>query len=110
MAYWTGGKGVMATTAMEDSGILNSLSLLAKAGRVDDRRVLVLRTVSTYSTPGAGETAADFLRGESASDGASKLSAFVPALEAAYRVGSRVVDELAGHWDRYGDHAPGAAP
>jgi purine nucleoside permease len=107
MAYWTGGKGVLATTAMEDSGVLRALQLLAKTHLADDRRALVLRTVSNYSMPGAGQTAAQFLQGESSSDSASKLSAYGPALEADYRVGSRVVEELSAHWDRYAERMPG---
>jgi len=34
------------------------------------------------------------------------LSAFIPSLEAAYKVGSPVVNELANHWSRYRDHMP----
>ena len=108
MAYWTAGKGVMTTTAMEDSGVLNSLRMLAKTGRVDDRRVMVLRTASNYSSPGDNDTAAGLIAAESSDDTATHLSAFIPSLEAAYRVGSVVVDELSSHWDRYRDHAPSA--
>ncbi len=108
MAYWTGGKGVMTTTAMEDSGVLRSLQLLAKTHKVDDGRVLVLRTASNYSAPGDGDTAAGLIAAESSDDTATHLSAFIPSLDAAYRVGSVVVDELSAHWDRYRDHAPTA--
>ncbi len=109
MTYWSGGQGVSVTTAMEDGGILNSLQRLAGTAQVDPKRVLVLRTASNYSTPGKGQTAAEFLRTESSDDSASELSAFIPALEAAYRVGSPVVNELSGHWSQYRDHVPGAA-
>jgi hypothetical protein len=34
-------------------------------------------------------------------------SAFIPALEAAWRVGRVVVEELAGHWERYRQRSPG---
>ena len=34
-------------------------------------------------------------------------SAFIPSLDAAYGVGSTVVNELVGHWDKYGDAVPG---
>ncbi len=46
--YFTGGKGVFATTAMEDTGTLQSLTFLANAGRVDANRILVLRAVSNF--------------------------------------------------------------
>jgi purine nucleoside permease len=104
MAYWTGGKGVSVTTAMEDSGVIHSLQQLQQARLADADRILVLRTASNYSVPGAGQTAAELLASEEGS--AHKLSAFIPALEAAYTVGSTVVDELAGHWSRYRDKTP----
>jgi purine nucleoside permease len=47
-AYWTAGKGRFVMTAMEDTGIAQSLTFLAKAGRADLRRLMVLRTGSNY--------------------------------------------------------------
>ena len=84
--------------------------MLGRTGRVNDHRVLVLRTASNYSAPGDGDTAAGLIAAESSDDTATHLSAFIPSLEAAYRVGSVVADELAAHWDRYRDHTPSAAP
>ncbi|MBV8633819.1 MAG: purine nucleoside permease [Burkholderiaceae bacterium] len=104
--YWTGGKGVSTMTAMEDCGIMQSLSFLAQTGRVQLDRVLVLRTGANYTVPPANENAAQLLASETAEDDA--LSAYIPALEAAYRVGSPVVRELSSHWERYRDHPPGA--
>ena len=46
MRYWTGGKGVAVTTAMEDHGVLRSLQMLGHSGLVDVRRALVLRTAA----------------------------------------------------------------
>ena len=46
---WTHGKGVFATTEMEDSGFLNAIGRLDEMKRVDRNRVLVLRTGSNYS-------------------------------------------------------------
>ena len=100
--YWTDGKGTFATTAMEDTGTLQALALLAKAGKVDGKRVLVLRTASNFSMQHAGQTAAASLAGEKGG-----YSAYMPALDAAYTVGSAVVDALVDHWDRYRDTAPG---
>jgi purine nucleoside permease len=94
--YHTGGKGEFATTAMEDTGTMQSLTLLAKAGRVDLKRVLVLRTASNYDMPPPGVTAAENL----ARMRLGSYSAYLPALEAAWRVGNRVVEE----WLR-GDHS-----
>ena len=110
MAYWTEGKGISVTTAMEDCGVIHSLQRLARAKRVDAERVLVLRTASDYSAPAKGQTAAELLASESSSDTATQLSAFIPSLEAAYRVGSVVVDTLSSDWARYASHLPTAAP
>jgi purine nucleoside permease len=106
MSYWSGGKGRAVTTAMEDCGILTSLTALSRAHRVRLDRVLVLRTGSDYTVPASGQTVAQLLASEAAEDAA--LSAYVPALEAAYRVGSPVVNEIVRNWTTYAEHAPGA--
>jgi purine nucleoside permease len=103
--YHTDGKGHFVTSAMEDTGTLQSLTLLAKAGLVDRDRVLVLRSASNYDQPRAGVTAAESL----AETKIGSYVAYLPALEAAFRVGRVVVDEIASHWDRYRDHIPAAA-
>lgn len=105
MFYWSGGKGSAVTTAMEDCGILTSLTQLSHTHRVRMDRVLILRTGSDYTVPGEGQTAAQLLAGEASEDAA--LSAFMPSVEAAYRVGSPVVNEITGHWAKYAEHTPG---
>jgi purine nucleoside permease len=101
--YHTGGQGNFVTSGMEDTGTLQALTLLAKAGLVDRNRVLVLRTASNYDQQRAGITAAESL----AETKIGSYVAYLPALEAAFRVGHVVVDELASHWDRYRDRTPG---
>jgi purine nucleoside permease len=101
--YHTDGKGEFVTTAMEDTGTLQSLTFLNRAGRVDLNRVLVLRTASNYDQPPPGVTAAESLAGNKI----GHYSAYLPALESAWRVGHVVVTELAGHWDRYERRIPG---
>jgi purine nucleoside permease len=71
-------------------------------------RVLVLRTGSNYTVPAKGQTAAQLLQSEASED--DVLSGYVESLEAAYKVGSPVANELASHWDRYRDVTPGAIP
>jgi purine nucleoside permease len=110
MAYWTEGNGISVTTAMEDCGVIHSLQRLARVKRVDAERILVLRTASDYSAPGNGQTAAELLASEASSDSATQLSAFIPSLEAAYRVGSVVVDTLSSDWAHYAAQLPVAAP
>ena len=62
--YWTQGAGTFVTSAMEDTGTLASLTRLARAGRVDLDRVLVLRTTSNFTAQYDGITAAESLAGE----------------------------------------------
>ncbi len=101
--YHTDGQGNYVTSGMEDTGTLQSLTFLNKAGLVDLNRVLVLRAASNYDQQRAGLSAAESL----AETKIVSYVAYLPALEAAFRVGRVVVDELASHWDRYRDHTPG---
>ena len=100
--YHTGGRGNYVTTAMEDTGTLQSLTWLARAGRVDVKRVLVLRTASNYDQQEDGMTAAESLFGEKL----GSYSAYVPSLDSAQRVGSVVVHELVANWAKYENELP----
>jgi purine nucleoside permease len=97
VAYWTDGGEPFVMTAMEDSGVANALTMLGRMGRVDPKRLLVLRTASNYTLPppGGGDAAAS-LTAE-----AKGLSALQASLDAAFLVGSRVVDTISGDWPRY---------
>jgi purine nucleoside permease len=86
--YHTGGQGQYVTSAMEDTGTLQSLTFLAKAGRVDVDRVLVLRAGSDFDYPPPGRSPAEAL----ARTKIGQYAAYLPALESAYRVGSVVVE------------------
>jgi purine nucleoside permease len=66
------------------------------------RRVLVLRTASNFDQPPPGITAAENL----ARTKLGQYSAYVPALEAAWRVGNTVVESLVKNWAKYRDVAP----
>ncbi|MEA2539089.1 MAG: hypothetical protein QOH35_455 [Acidobacteriaceae bacterium] len=104
VSYHTDGKGHFVTSAMEDTGVLQSLTFLQRTGRVDLNRVMVLRTVSNFDQPATGLTAAQSL----AAMQGHRYSAYLPALEAAYRVGNVVVSDIVTNWDRYQDHVPGS--
>jgi purine nucleoside permease len=106
VAYHTAGKGNFVTCAMEDTGTLQSLTFLGKAHRVDIHRVLVLRTASNFDQQRPGLTAAESL----AETKIGHYSAYLPALEAAFRVGRVVVDELVNHWGEYRDRMPALKP
>lgn len=100
--YHTNGRGNYVTTAMEDTGTLQSLTFLDAAGRVDKRRVLVLRAASNFDQQRDGITAAESL----AETRIGSYAAYLPALDAAHRVGSRVVRELVRGWAQYRDTMP----
>lgn len=103
VSYWTQGAGNFVTSAMEDTGTLQSLTFLGKSGKVDLQRVLVLRTGSNFTMQYPGITAAESLAGEKLGKG---YTAYIPSLDAAYRVGSEVVRELAGNWEEFKDNIP----
>lgn len=90
VSYQTGGKADYAMTAMEDAGILHALSGLARAGRVDFGRVVIARGISNYDQQRVGLTAAESL----AETRVAMDSAYLPALENAWRVGSRLLEGL----------------
>ncbi|HUH64616.1 MAG TPA: purine nucleoside permease [Terracidiphilus sp.] len=103
VSYFTDGQGEFVTTAMEDTGTLQSLQMLSKGGRVDFQRILVLRTVSNYDRQPSGMSAAESL----AHQRVGTYSGYLPSLEAAYKVGHVAVAELIGHWRRFRDAIPG---
>jgi purine nucleoside permease len=104
--YHTEGKGSFVTTAMEDTGTLQSLTFLARAGRADLNRVLVLRTASNYDSPPPGVTAAENL----ARTNLGEYSAYLPALDAAWRVGNTVVEYLVANWQKVRAVTPAGKP
>jgi purine nucleoside permease len=100
--YWSEGKGSFATSAMEDTGTMQALTFLDTAGRVDKRRVLVLRAASNFDQQRDGITASESLA-------ETKIGGYVgylPALDAAHRVGSVVVKALVREWARFRDALP----
>jgi purine nucleoside permease len=100
--YQTDGHGTYAICGMEDTGTMQSLTWLANAHKVDIRRVLVLRTASNYDQQRTGITAAQSL----AETKIRQYSAYLPALDNAYRVGHVVVDTLVANWPQTRDHIP----
>ncbi len=102
--FWTEGRGNFTTKAMEDSGTLQSLTNLHNAGKVDIDRVMILRTASNYTMPSPDMTAPQSLARER---GAS-LSAYNESLDAAFRVGNTVVQEILNNWDQFEQTIPHA--
>jgi len=104
--YHTNGHGNFVTSGMEDTGTLQSLTFLAKAGRVDLNRVMVLRTASNFDQQHPGITAAQSLDPNTT----GRYTGYLPSLEAAWRVGNVVVSRLLENWTKYRDHIPGIEP
>jgi purine nucleoside permease len=102
--YYTAGKGNYMIAGMEDTGTLQSLTFLDHAHRADLRRVLVLRTVSNYDRQAPGASPAEDLKDLST----GRYSAYIPALEAAERVGDKVVRDIVEHWDERASTIPQA--
>jgi purine nucleoside permease len=69
---------------------------------VDLNRVMVLRTASDFDQQRPGQTAAESL----AQNKIGKYTGYLPALEAAWRVGNTVVTELVKNWTRYAGEIP----
>lgn len=100
--YHTAGQGNYVTTGMEDTGTLQSLTFLHAMGRVDKRRVLILRTASNFDQQRDGITAVESL----AETKIGSYAAYLPAIDAAHRVASVVVHELVRGWTTYRDKLP----
>jgi purine nucleoside permease len=105
VSYYTDGKANYVTTAMEDSGTLRALTNLDRAGKVEVRRAMVLRTASDFDMQWPGGSAFEGFHGDQ--DG--QYPAYVPSLEAAYRVGSRVVHAIVDDWKKYETTLPAPA-
>ncbi len=96
---YTEGRGNFVMSAMEDSGFMAVAERLATAGKLDPRRILLLRTASNYTMPRPGHTAVE-----------SVNAPFIGtrlALESAYLTGSPVLHYLVDHWDTTAAHIPG---
>ncbi|WP_269525156.1 purine-nucleoside phosphorylase [Coraliomargarita parva] len=102
--YWTDGEGEFVASAMEGSGMMIAMEFLNQSGIVDRDRVMMLRSASNYTMQWPGATAIQSKRGESI----GSYSAFVPALESAYAIGSPVVREIVKNWERYETTLPGS--
>jgi purine nucleoside permease len=102
--YYSDGAANYVTTAMEDSAVLRALENLTKAGKADLQRTLVLRAASNFDMPPPGITPAESLAGEKI----ETYSGYIPSLEAAHRVGSRVLHALVEGWHEFEHTAPSA--
>lgn len=98
---FTEGKASFTMTDTEDSAVAEAMARLNAMGAADGNRLMILRTASNFSMPHEGQTTIQSVNAPFPFGG-------VPAFEAAFRVGSKVVNEIDTHWSRYADHVPGA--
>ncbi|MBX2858068.1 MAG: purine nucleoside permease [Cellvibrionaceae bacterium] len=102
MRLYSDNQANFMTTNMEDSGTLTALLRLGRLALVNTQRIMVLRTVSNYSMPPQDKPANWSVTAPYPDEGK-------PALDTAWRVGSKVIDTLVKHWPRYADTEPAAA-
>ncbi len=89
VAFETDSTAKLGTTAMNDTGTMLALQALTMQGKADWNKALLLRTASNFDMPAPGTTPAENL----ASEKHGAYTAYLPALEAAYKVGHVVVAE-----------------
>ena len=68
VSYWTGGRGVLHTSAMEDSAVAVAMRLLHRAGRANSSRLLSLRAAANFCTQPPDVAIGDFVAGFGAAD------------------------------------------
>ena len=103
MALYAGPSSNFVTSNMEDSGTLTALRRLDRIQRADLDRVMVLRTVSNFTMPPPGQSAAWSTTAPYPNQG-------FPAIESAYLAGSAVVRALLEDWDTHQTTIPGISP
>lgn len=98
---WTANEGNYVMTNLEDNGTATALTRLSRIGRADFNRLLVLRTGSNYCMPPPGVPAVDSMT--------APYAGRFPSLDAAHRVGSRVVHALIEGWSKWRTSTPTTA-
>ena len=94
----TDGAANYCTTQQEDNATLTALKRGADMGRLDFKRIAVLRTASNFDQEHPGQLPSDSLNANS--------GGFMPSLENAYRVGSALTGAILADWDVWKDGVP----
>ncbi len=90
----TDGKGVYCTTQQEDNATYNALARAAASGKVDIKRLAVLRTASNFDRPYSGQSAyASLMASTSGGSGG-----FGPATANLYNAGGILVCDIVARW------------
>jgi len=98
----TDGRGTYCTTQQEDNATRNALERAAAAGKVDLKRLAVLRTGSNFDRPYPGQSAqASLLASTTGATGG-----FVPATRNLEIVGGLLVRDIVARWPLWKDGVP----
>jgi purine nucleoside permease len=98
----TDGQGIYCTTQQEDNATYNALERAAAAGKVDLKRLAVLRTGSNFDRPYPGQTAhASLLASTTGATGG-----FMPATQNLPAVAGIVVRDIVAHWAQWREGVP----
>lgn len=86
------------TTQQEDNATLTALKRGADMGRLDFKRIALLRTASNFDQEHPGQLPSDSLNANS--------GGFMPSLENAHRVGSALTGAILADWPAWKDGVP----
>ena len=98
MRLLTDGQGTYCTTQQEDNATYEALRRGAAAGRLDLRRVAVLRTGANFDRPHPGQTAQESLNAPS--------GGFPIATANLYRAAWPLVSDIVDHWPQWRNGVP----
>jgi purine nucleoside permease len=101
LRLYSHGQAVFIMSDCEDQGLCLAMEQLGRLGRVDPKRLLILRAGSDFTVPPPGISTAKNLF-----DDLADSPGYLPALEGDYRTGSVVVAALLAGWDTYRDQVP----
>jgi len=96
----THGKGTYCTSQEEDNATFEALKRAADAGRLDIKRIAVLRAGSDFDRPYKGQSASESLFSFQSAGG------FAPAIENVYRAGYPLISNIVDHWPAWLDGVP----
>ena len=94
----TDGQAVYCTTQQEDTATMNALLRGEAAGKVDAKRLAVLRTASNFDRPHPGQTALQSLTADSGGFGIATAN--------LVKAGKPLVDDIVARWALWKDGVP----
>lgn len=96
------GQATYCTTQQEDNATYNALERAAAAGKVDLKRLAVLRAGSNFDRPHPGQTAHASLTASHS----GQTGGFMPALQNLQTVGGTLVRDIVANWPQWREGVP----